>query len=146
MIQIPFYETSGMVLSNFSAHRIEYEGVEYPTVEHAFHAQKFGEGSVKERITRAGSPLVAWELGRKYKPERRADWDDVKVGVLTELVRAKATQHDEVANALILTGEEEIVELNPDDSFWGTGPDGNGDNHMGKILMRIREELKEKNA
>lgn len=141
MVEIPFYETSGFVFSNFSAHRIEYNGELYPTVEHAFHAQKFTEGRIRERIISASSPLVAWQLGKKYKSERREDWDRVKVALLTELVRAKTTQHQEVRDALLATENEQIVENNPDDDFWGAGADGNGQNHMGRILMQVREEI-----
>ena len=62
-----------------------------------------------------------------------------------ELVKEKVNQHDEVKNALLATGVEEIVEDNPNDSFWGVGRDGKGENQMGKILMRIRKEIKSTN-
>lgn len=140
MIQIPYYETSNFVFSNFSAHAVEYKGVTYATVEHAFHAQKFDQlPEVQGRVVSARSPLQAWELAREFRLQRRADWDDVKVDILTEIVRAKVAQHKEVYDALLATGDEEIVELNPNDDFWGSGPDGNGRNQMGKILMAIRD-------
>ena len=41
MIKIPHYETSYFLFSNFSPHRVVYKGVSYPTLEHAFQAQKF---------------------------------------------------------------------------------------------------------
>ncbi len=142
MIQIPYYETSNFVFSNFSAHSVEYKDVVYPTVEHAFHAQKFDSlPEVQERILHAGSPLEAWTLAQEYKSQRYADWDDIKVGILTEIVRAKVAQHEEVRDALLATGGEEIVEVNPNDDFWGSGPDGNGQNQAGKILMAIRSEI-----
>ncbi len=142
MIKIPYYESSYFVFSNFSPHAILYKGVLYPTAEHAFHAAKFDDKKIKEEIRLAGSPLVAYELGKKYKSLRKADWDAIKVEVLRDILVEKVHQHEEVMQTLIGTGEEEIVEDNPNDDFWGNGKDGNGQNHAGKILMDIRSTLK----
>lgn len=141
MIAIPYYETSNFVFSNFSAHSVRYNGIVYPTAEHAYHAQKFDILKVQEQIKNCSSPLEAWTLAGQLKPYRRADWDEVKVAIMKEVLRAKVSQHSEVQAALIATGDEEIVEVNPEDDFWGNGPDGNGQNQTGKILMRIRDEL-----
>lgn len=141
MIAIPYYETSYFAFHNFSAHIIEYKGEIYPTVEHAFHALKFEDKTLHDRIRSCASPIAAYRLGKELKPQRRGDWDEIKVGVLEELIRCKVAQHDDVRNVLIATGAEEIVEVNPNDDFWGNGPDGNGQNHTGKVLMRIRNEV-----
>ncbi len=141
MIRIPYYETSNFALSNFSAHKIVFDAVEYPTVEHAFHAQKFSDETLRMQIRSCGSPLEAWTLARELKARRRNDWNNVKVGILTELIRAKIQQHTEVKDALLATGTEEIIEINPNDAFWGNGKDGTGLNHTGKILMLFRDEL-----
>ncbi len=66
----------------------------------------------------------------------------MKVDVLTNIIHQKALQNPDVKEALLRTGGEEIVEVNPKDPFWGSGVDGNGWNYTGKILMKIREELK----
>jgi len=145
MIKIPYYETSNFVFSNFSPHTIFYKGVEYPTVEHAYHSEKFDDEKIKEEIKNAKSPLIALELAKKYKLQRKKNWNKIKIKVLLELVKEKVNQHDEVKNALLATGVEEIVEDNPNDSFWGVGRDGKGENQMGKILMRIRKEIKSTN-
>lgn len=140
MIAIPYYETSNFCFSNFSAHTVEFKGILFPTAEHAFHAQKFSE-EMREQIRSCGSPLAAWEMARELKPQRREDWNDVKVEILTDIIRSKVNQHQEVKDALLATGSEDIVEVNPNDDFWGNGADGNGQNHTGKILMKIRTEL-----
>lgn len=145
MIKIPYYEASHFVFSNFSAHQVVYLDVTYPTAEHAFHAQKFVDADVRERIQQCGSPLEAWQLGTTLKDEQRPDWNEVKVSVLTDIVRQKAAQHSEVRDALIASGGEEILEVNPHDSFWGSGADGTGQNTTGKILMSIRDELRQNN-
>jgi ribA/ribD-fused uncharacterized protein len=141
MIKIPYYETSNFVFSNFSPHSVTINEIKYPTVEHAYHAAKFDNEKIKEEIKNAGSPLKAYELGKKYKDLRKDEWDDIKVNTLYELVKEKVLQHEEVKDALRATCDEEIVEENPNDDFWGSGKDGKGQNHMGKILMRIRDEL-----
>lgn len=142
MIQIPYYETSHFVFSNFSAHTVIYKGVLYPTVEHAFHIAKFDDEKIRQEILSAGSPIEAFELGQKYRPMRRNDWEDIRVEILFEIIKEKVSQHQEVKDALLATGDEEIVEHNPNDSFWGTGTDRKGENNTGKIYMRIREGIR----
>ena len=142
MIAIPYYETSNFVFSNFSAHQVNYEGANYPTAEHAFHAQKFNNKDLRNQIKNCPSPIAAWELALKFKPQRRSDWNDVKVGILTDIIRNKVNQNTDVKEALMATNDEEIVELNPNDDFWGNGPDGSGQNQTGKILMKVRDELR----
>lgn len=142
MINIPYYENSYFALHNFSAHAILYKGIVYPTVEHAFHASKFDDEKIREEIRIAGSPFLAYELGQKYKSIRKNNWDEIKVDILYEIMVEKVRQYEEVKNTLLATGDEEIVEDNPNDDFWGNGQDGKGQNQAGKILMKIREELK----
>ncbi len=142
MIKIPYYENSYFALHNFSAHSILYKGVVYPSVEHAYHAYKFEDDKTKEEIRSAGSPFIAYKLGQKYKSSRKNNWDEIKVGILEEIIFEKVKQHEEVKNVLLATKNEEIVEENPNDDFWGSGKEGNGQNNTGKILMRIRDAIK----
>jgi N-glycosidase YbiA len=141
MIKIPHYETSYFLFSNFSAHVIVYKGITYPTLEHAFQAQKFSDEKTREEIRKASSPLVAFKIGRST-PNIRKDWKVIKINIMYELLKSKVEQHEEVRRKLSETGDEEIIEENPNDSFWGAGIDGKGENHMGKLLMKVREELK----
>lgn len=140
-VNIPYYETSNFCFSNFSAHKVRYKGVTYATAEHAFHAQKFMDKGLRGQIIQCGSPLEAWKLAKELKSQRRTDWNDVKVEVLTDIIREKVNQHQEVKAALLATDDREIIEINKNDEFWGSGSGGNGQNHTGKILMRIRAEL-----
>jgi ribA/ribD-fused uncharacterized protein len=141
MIKIPYYENSNFVFHNFSSHAIKYNGITYPTAEHAFHSAKFEDEKIKEEIRNAKTPLDVFYLGKKYKYLRKENWDDIKVNVLYEILTEKVKQHAEVIKALLNTGTEEIIEDNPNDDFWGNGKDGKGENQTGKILMRIREEF-----
>ena len=75
----------------------------------------------------------------------RPDWEEVKVGIMEEIVRAKFTQHPELAARLLATGDKVLVEGNHwGDTCWGVDTrTGQGENHLGKILMKVREELRQ---
>lgn len=130
-------------LNNWSAHAVQLWDQLFPTVEHGFHYRKFTETApdVAIEIIKAPSPWAAMQIERQHRTKRRTDWQDVKVGIMTELVRAKVQQNEDVRVCLLKTGTKQIIENSPWDMFWGIGKDGTGQNHMGKILMLIREEL-----
>jgi len=73
----------------------------------------------------------------------RPDWDDVRIGVMEEVVRAKFNQNPHLAARLMATGQMPLVEGNDwGDTFWGVDvKTGKGENNLGKILMKIRSEL-----
>jgi N-glycosidase YbiA len=129
--------------SNFAAYPIRLAGKVWPTSEHYFQAQKFEDERDREAIRGAKSPMVAARMGRDRKRKLRGNWESVKVSVMTEAVRAKFTQHDELRAILVGTGEAKIVEHTENDDYWGDGGDGSGRNMLGQILMRIRSELQE---
>jgi len=126
-------------LSNFYPCRIEYEGIIYPSAEHAFQAAKTLNIQQRKQIADATTPGIAKRMGRKVI--LRNDWEDVKLGVMTEILRKKF-QNRELANKLLTTGSQELVEGNYwHDYFWGVC-NGKGQNHLGKILMKIRERIR----
>lgn len=131
-------------LNNWSAHTVKIWDKTFPSVEHGFHYRKFTETApeIAEEVIAAPSPWAAMQVERKHKDKRRKDWQDVKVGVMTELVRAKVAQNEDVRDCLLATGNRKIVENSPWDAFWGMGDDGNGQNQMGKIWMQLRDELR----
>lgn len=129
--------------SNFAPYSIEIEGTIWPTSEHYFQAQKFLDGEVRERVRTAKSPMVAAGIGRGKRDRRRADWDRMRDEVMLRAVRAKFSQHPELRELLLSTGDEEIVEHTPNDDYWGDGGDGSGANMLGKIVMMVRSELRE---
>ena len=61
---------------------------------------------------------------------------------MTEIVRAKVQRNEDVKEMLLGTGNKSIIENSPADDFWGVGKDGTGQNQMGKILMKVREEIR----
>ena len=131
-------------LSNFHPSPIEVDGVTYPTVEHAFQAAKTSIPEEKQAVAAATTPGSAKRLGRKV--QLRPDWEEVKVGIMEDLVRLKFTTHADLRAQLLATGDAELVEGNNwNDRFWGVCK-GSGQNHLGKLLMKIRAELRSKSA
>jgi ribA/ribD-fused uncharacterized protein len=141
---INFYSTTGPhgCFSNFSAHPIRVNGKRWPTSEHFFQAQKFAGTEHEEQIRLAKSPMIAARMGRDRKRPLRRDWESVKDDIMLEAVRAKFTQHEELKAILLETGDALLVEHTANDSYWGDGGDGSGRNMLGRILMRVRDELR----
>lgn len=76
----------------------------------------------------------------------RSDWEAVKVTVMEEIVRAKFTQNEDLKWRLLTTGDACLEEGNTwHDTFWGVdAKTGEGLNHLGRILMKVRDELRDK--
>jgi len=143
---IRFYsvaETYGE-FSNFAPYPIKLKSKTWPTSEHYFQAQKFAGTAHEDKIRKAASPMKAAELGRTRKVRLRANWDHMKDNVMLEAVRAKFAQHPDLQALLLDTGEAILIEHTENDAYWGDGGDGKGKNRLGKILMKIREELRGK--
>lgn len=133
-------------LSNFYYANVEWEGILYPTTEHAFQAAKSLDRDERLRIASLDTPGMAKREGRKL--QLREDWDKVKVGIMYEIVKQKFETHSELKNRLLETKHSILIEGNYwKDNFWGCCPADNpqGKNKLGFILMKIREELKENN-
>ena len=133
-------------LSNFYAADVEFEGAEYPTIEHAFQAAKSLDFAERRAIKNAKTASEAKRMGRKIK--RRTDWFDVSLIVMEALVRQKFTRYPELKSKLLETGDAKLIEGNNwNDRFYGavydtTQSEWLGENHLGKILMKVREDLK----
>jgi ribA/ribD-fused uncharacterized protein len=134
-------------LSNFYAADVEFEGAEYPTVEHAFQAAKSLDFAERRRVKNAKTASEAKRMGRKIK--RRADWFDVSLVVMENLLRQKFTRYPELGEKLLETGDAKLIEGNNwNDRFYGAVYDTKrnewmGENHLGKLLMKVRDELKQ---
>lgn len=119
-------------LSNFWACDI----AGYPSVEHFYQAMKVLDKGVREAIRRAETPGKAKRMVRRF--ELREDWDEIKLEVMRYALRIKFS--DPKLLARLKSIEVEIVEHNTwGDTFWGVC-DGIGENHLGKLLMEVRDE------
>lgn len=115
---------------------VDYEGAWYMSVEHAYQAYKTLDNIWFDRISKAGSPGEAKNLGRQVS--LRANWQDIKVSVMLKFLRLKFDHnHDDLREKLLATGDAVIHEDSPTDRFWGK----KGQDMLGKLIMRVREEL-----
>ena len=139
-------------LSNFYPCTIEYQGIFYPSVEHMYVAMKvnnqqlingmyYTPNDFREMISKIKTAGEAKRIGRKVK--LRTGWEDTKLKVMNWAVREKF-KDEKLSELLLSTGDEELVESNWwGDVFYGVC-NGIGENHLGKILMKVREEIRNK--
>lgn len=125
-------------LSNFYPCTIEYNGLIYPSTEHAYQAAKTNDLDLQRMIAGLTNPGMAKKMGKRVPI--RPDWESIKLQVMYDLCKIKFSI-PELREKLLATGGAELVEGNTwGDRFFGVC-DGEGLNHLGKILMRIRTEL-----
>ncbi len=138
-----FYTSRFYELDNFSAHAVENWDRVFPTSEHAYQWKKFIDRNtaVADSILNARSPQLVKNISNDNKSLVSSEWDTEKVGVMEEILRVKLSQHADVEAVLRSTGSKMIIENSPSDSFWGIGPTGEGENNLGKIWMKLRNEL-----
>ena len=140
-------------LSNMSPHRLIYKGKEWKTAEALFQSLRFDNEEIIEAIRTQKSPfsakLVAKARGNAngYITQPRSA-EDVENMIMC--VRLKTQQHPEIVRQLKQTGNERIIEdatnrQSESSLFWGAAlnAEGNwvGENKLGEIWMKIREEL-----
>jgi len=138
------FQDHNRFLSNFYMRPVKYEGIVYPSTEHAFQAAKFHDLEKKKQIQKCATPNQAKKLGRD--PEGfRPDWNKVRIQVMHRIVKAKFEQHPDLKEALLATENQQLQEGNTwNDVFWGVDiRTGKGSNKLGKILMLIRRKFQE---
>jgi len=149
------FEGRWRFLSNFYACRIEHQGITYPSVEHFYVAMKVNDqqlidgryytpGDFREMIARISNPGSVKRIGSKVK--LRSNWDEKKLDIMNWAVRQKF-KDESLAQMLLSTDGQELIEGTYwHDKFWGICTcakcSNKGENHLGKILMQVREELK----
>lgn len=127
-------------LSNFWYAPVVYDGVVYPTNEHAFQAAKTLSTEERKYVLRAESPSAAKIRGRQVT--MRPNWEEIKIEVMFNLNRQKY-RNPELCTLLLSTGDASLIEGNHwGDTFWGVC-NGVGKNYLGKILMSIRDEVRD---
>lgn len=126
-------------LSNFYSAPVTYDGLTFQNNEAAFQAAKCINPELRKQFINL-NPSEAKRSGRRVK--LRSDWEQVKVGIMRDICKAKFEQNENLRQQLIATGSEHLEEGNTwGDRIWGT-VDGVGQNHLGKILMEIRNEYR----
>lgn len=147
--QIRFYRANEKpygVFSNLYRRPIVFEGREFATAEHAYQAGKARKLDVREWILSAPTPsLVAMAAHGLYTWDIVPDWSQIKFDRMRSVLRAKFTQHLDLRDILLSTGDARLVESttvdNPVNRTWGE-VNGKGLNMLGTLLMEIRSELR----
>jgi ribA/ribD-fused uncharacterized protein len=129
--------------SNLAPYPIELKGRVWQSSEHYYQYKKFekADPDYAQKILEAETPKEVKKLSMQ-NDKRSPEWDNEKVAILKTAVIKKFTSYSNLRDLLLSTGDEELIEANPDDYFWGEGADGTGKNMMGKMLMEIRALLK----
>lgn len=130
-------------LSNFYVSSIRYCGFNCPTLEHAYQMAKCSDWKEMVWVLKAETPGQAKRRGQKVKI--REDWEESKILVMKVLIERKFS-NPELAAKLLATGDAQLIEGNHwGDRFWGQSPVGNGENWLGKLLMKQRDKLRDIN-
>ena len=139
----PYYE-----FTNFFEAVVNIDDEDWLTTEHYFQAQKFVGTPLISTIRMLERPRDAFEKSRdpKYAHWRRSDWESVKEDIMFKALQAKFTQHEDLKKLLVGTKDRRLVEHSPHDKYWGDGGDGSGENRLGILLMKLRDELTRKSA
>ncbi|HSI83919.1 MAG TPA: NADAR family protein [Candidatus Methylacidiphilales bacterium] len=141
---IQFYRTGDAYgeFSNFASFPFEIAGKVWPTSEHYFQAMKFPGTPHEEELRLEPSPMKVAKMGRERTRPLRPDWEVVKDDMMREALLAKFTQHAQLKELLLNTGDAVLVEHTKNDSYWGDGGDGSGRNMLGKLLEELRSKLR----
>ncbi len=139
--KITSFQGEHRFLSNFYPAKVQFDGVVYPTVEHAYQAAKNEDPEYRAKVLAAETPGGAKKLGKKAK--LRPEWErGYKMMIMELMLRQKFLLTPELGKMLLDTGTAEIIEANNwGDSFWGVYK-GKGANQLGGMLMKLREELR----
>lgn len=130
-------------LSSYSDHGFELEDLYWPTLEHYYQAMKFADPDYRQEIRLCETAKLANELGHARKPKRQKDWKKNRVIMMIRGMYIKCRTHEEVAQRLLQTGNDKLMENSQYDYYWGCGRDRLGHNHYGKVLMNVRNKLNE---
>ncbi|HSX33269.1 MAG TPA: NADAR family protein [Candidatus Saccharimonadales bacterium] len=141
---VGFYPREFYVCDNFASFQVEYGGVVWPTSEHLYQASHFfaTDPWLAEEVRCARSAHQAQKIAKANAHLAPEEWDDMKVELMYEICKLKLEQHPYVRQKLLETGDLDIIEDSPKDAFWGWGPQRDGRNELGKIWMRLRDELR----
>ncbi|KAJ3002010.1 hypothetical protein HKX48_002569 [Thoreauomyces humboldtii] len=128
----------------------------FPTSEHLYQALKFTRGRFDTLdsyspqpgfygIRTCDGPREAFDMAHAHHDHVRPDWEERKFDAMSLVLRQKFDQHSDLRNTLMRTGDKYLAEHTANDLFWGDGGgDGSsGGNHLGEMLMRLRESYQQ---
>ena len=141
--------------SNFHYVEFDYKGYKVTSSEQAFMLEEalMFDNSMVEAILATTNPMEIKKLGRKVKNYNEVKWNEVRFGIMVDILLAKFSV-EPLKSQLLSTGDELMVEASPTDRIWGAGlvigdPRLNypnyypGQNLLGKALMEVRTRLRQ---
>lgn len=153
MDEIRFYQANEKSYGGFSnlyRRPLEFEGEVFQTSEHAYQAGKARKKEVRAWLMAAPSPaLLAMAAHGLYVWDVHPDWSKTKFDRMKRVLLAKFTQHQDLQDLLLSTGDKRLVEAatvdNAVNRLWGE-VNGKGKNKLGELLMEVRAEIREELA
>lgn len=137
---IPEFQGKYRFLSNFWLCNVRFEDELYKSSEHAYMCQKTTDSAVRALLRAAPTPGAAKKLAKTIK--LRDGWEKIKHDIMYRIVHSKFEQNAGLKQQLLDTGNAYLIEGNAwHDTHWGVCK-GVGENWLGKILMRVRQELR----
>jgi ribA/ribD-fused uncharacterized protein len=131
-------------LSNFALVEVDYNGLKYPSVEHAYQSAKSDEQYWK--LLCQSKLFTPGEVKKKSRTDIRIkiEWPEIKLQVMEECLISKFKQQP-FRDQLLATGNQNIQEGNwHNDTFWGVDLNNDpnvGENHLGRLLMKLRDQI-----
>lgn len=141
--------------SNFFPTGVHYEGIKFKNAEQAFQYAKFSYptqngqvNQVAQQILNANLPREAAQIAGANNHLVDPHWHQIQASgftrkeeIMFKIVKDKFARHDNLRQKLLKTGQVKLIEDSTDDHFWGRGSNGNGENKLGRILMKIRNDM-----
>jgi hypothetical protein len=140
---VGFYEREFYCFSNFSSFQVKWKGRTWMTSEHAYQAAHFFKTapSLVAKIYKAKSAHEAYKIAKANANKAPKDWEQKKVAIMEDIVRHKLKQNPYVMQKLRQVGRRMIVEDSFRDAYWGWGLKRNGRNELGRVWMKLRDEI-----
>lgn len=140
---IGFYPREFYPLDNFSSFKVEVDGYLYASLEEAFQSSLFlpDYPDISQKIKNSHSAHEAQKIMFENIDKVKYSFDEQLV-IMEKLLRIKLEQNPYVKKKLLETKDYTIVEDSPKDSYWGWGINRDGENQLGKLWMKLREEIK----
>lgn len=134
---IPEFQGKYRFLSNFWDCPVTYNNITYLNAESSYQAQKC------PNIAHSFANLSAYDAKKlAYNVAVFPDWEETKLQIMADIVYQKFLQNPELREKLLATGDAVLVEGNKwRDTYWGVC-NGVGENWLGRILMQVRQLLK----
>lgn len=142
-------------LSNMAAgYPLTVNGLRISTTEALYQACRFPHRpEVQKEIIGQFSPMTAKMKGKPFRNDTRSDWNEVRFKIMRWCLRVKLSQHyREFGRLLLATRDRPIVEQSRKDNYWGAkvadeaGDRLVGQNVLGRLLMELRERIKDDEA